>query len=212
MTTPVTPVPAAWYPDPAGSPRQRWWDGTQWTEHYSEPLPAQPIASLPYVAQPYGAQPAATLKAPEGTSAYNGFVYGIIGLLVLGNITVAPLFDPGYFASVTESAVSGAPNGYELFNVLTTLITWLFFALSVVLAFFDWRSLRDSGVQRPFHWAFAFLGAPLYLIGRGVVTRSRTGSGIATMWLGIAQIVINVVVFFTTFVFAFQYGLEAGSF
>ncbi|CAN5504302.1 hypothetical protein BH10ACT7_BH10ACT7_31130 [soil metagenome] len=30
--------PAAWYPDPAGGPRQRYWDGTQWTEHFHPPL------------------------------------------------------------------------------------------------------------------------------------------------------------------------------
>lgn len=31
---PVTPsVPAGWYPDPSGRFEQRYWDGTQWTEH-----------------------------------------------------------------------------------------------------------------------------------------------------------------------------------
>ena len=35
------PVPAGWYPDPAGPapdgrPQLRWWDGAQWTEHTSE--------------------------------------------------------------------------------------------------------------------------------------------------------------------------------
>jgi hypothetical protein len=29
----VPMTPAGWYPDPQGSPRQRYWDGTRWTEH-----------------------------------------------------------------------------------------------------------------------------------------------------------------------------------
>lgn len=34
MTT--SSVPAGWYPDPGGGSGQRYFDGTQWTEHRSD--------------------------------------------------------------------------------------------------------------------------------------------------------------------------------
>ncbi|RBY77920.1 scramblase [Blastococcus sp. TF02-09] len=37
MTQP--PPPAGWYPDPAGTPGARWWDGGAWTEHVQQPAP-----------------------------------------------------------------------------------------------------------------------------------------------------------------------------
>ena len=47
---PPTLPPADWYPDPAGSGRLRYFDGSAWTEHYSAPAPAQQVAP----AAPYG--------------------------------------------------------------------------------------------------------------------------------------------------------------
>lgn len=37
----MTNAQPGWYPDPAGNTgKLRYWDGTQWTEHYAEPQPA----------------------------------------------------------------------------------------------------------------------------------------------------------------------------
>ncbi|WP_022867390.1 DUF2510 domain-containing protein [Schaalia vaccimaxillae] len=40
MSTPIQ----GWYPDPAGSGRLRWWDGTTWTDHLRD-LPSQAAGS-----------------------------------------------------------------------------------------------------------------------------------------------------------------------
>jgi uncharacterized protein YxjI len=36
------PPPAGWYPDPAGTPGTRWWDGRAWTEHLRQAAPPPP--------------------------------------------------------------------------------------------------------------------------------------------------------------------------
>ena len=53
MRSAVADVVAGWYPDPAGGPAARWWDGHQWTNHLQ---PAQP-PSQGYAAAPYGGAP-----------------------------------------------------------------------------------------------------------------------------------------------------------
>jgi hypothetical protein len=67
-------APAGWYPDPAGSPAQRWWDGTAWTS-FTEPAVTQPAAAQPAAATTgYGSTvspPLPVASAPPGPSPYS---------------------------------------------------------------------------------------------------------------------------------------------
>lgn len=45
MTAP--PPPPGWYPDPAGSPATRWWDGQAWTEHLQQQAAPRPQYAEP---------------------------------------------------------------------------------------------------------------------------------------------------------------------
>ncbi len=78
-----TPIPAGWYPDPAGSFQQRWWTGESWTNDFAQyrptlvhsapvvetvvnPAPQQQAASsASYLSQ----QAAATMSASVGATA-----------------------------------------------------------------------------------------------------------------------------------------------
>ncbi|MCU1581798.1 MAG: hypothetical protein QOK46_792 [Microbacteriaceae bacterium] len=42
---PVPTAPFGWYPDPAGSPKLRWWNGSSWTDRLEAPRPALQIAT-----------------------------------------------------------------------------------------------------------------------------------------------------------------------
>lgn len=62
----MTQIPAGWYPDPAQThpARQRYWDGTGWTEHTHDPAPAVPTAASPASAPPPFPSYAAYAPAP----------------------------------------------------------------------------------------------------------------------------------------------------
>lgn len=55
---------AGWYPDPAGSPRQRWWDGSSWTESLRDAPAATPVTP-PAAPTPPTVAPVAPPAAPE---------------------------------------------------------------------------------------------------------------------------------------------------
>ncbi|TBN57127.1 DUF2510 domain-containing protein [Glaciihabitans arcticus] len=186
----MSTVIAGWYPDPAGSGRSRWWDGTQWTESYETPYTLAPQ----------------TLAAPVGTPAYNNWIWAIVGLLAVRTLlSGVPLVIPGYF----ESSASGATTGeFAMVDLVTGVISWILYGVTVALAYFDWRTLRDSGVPKPFHWAFAFLPTPVYLIGRAVVTRRRTGKGFATLWIAIVYMALSFIAFIGIVVAASIYAVD----
>lgn len=62
MSTPSAPIPAGWYPDPAGSFQQRWWTGTSWTNDFAQYRPTL-IHSAPVAESLQQAAPAEQLAA-----------------------------------------------------------------------------------------------------------------------------------------------------
>ena len=211
MTDDNSTTPAAgWYPDPAGTPRTRWWDGTRWTENYS--ASAAQTAATPWstptsqasngvdgapsaypAMQPYGAAPA--LKAPEGTSPSTPFIWL---LAVLPIVTLAlSVVQLATIDSLVESALADSGSSYTPLDITNYGVSLLIAAATVILAFFDARTLAARGVPRPFHWAwsfFALLGAPVYMIGRSVVVRRRVGSGLAPMFVNLSLILVGFII------------------
>jgi hypothetical protein len=172
-------TPAGWYPDPAGSSRNRWWDGATWTENFHDPLAAAQVN-------------APALKAPEGTSAYNPYILTMIVLLVVSFLSIFIAANPTTLAAAVEAESSDAPATTA--ELISNIINFALYVAWVVLAYFDHRALKNAGVPQPFHWAWTFLAAPIvYFIGRGVVTRRRTGSGIATMWIAIGYLIATFI-------------------
>ena len=83
--------------------------------------------------------------------------------------------------------------------VATTALSFVAYAATVALAFFDTKALEARGVVRPFHWAFSFIpnyGSTVYVIGRSIVARRRTGSGMSPMWVFIIMYVVTLIATF----------------
>ena len=191
MSTPTNPqVPAGWYPDPAGSARSRWWDGTQWTDHFSEPY--TPAAQ--------------NLTAPEGAKAYNVWIWLVV-LLPYVTFPLIFLINPTTLLGDLDLSGSRTDVTAQLDAQLAIfaspwwlLLTFLGYAITGLTIFFsykDWRALQADGVPQPFHWAFSFLSlvvGPVYAIGRAVVVKRRTGHGSAVLWVTIGLLVASIVI------------------
>lgn len=70
MTTP--PTPAGWYPDPDGFGRQRYWDGSAWTEHSSPGIPATPEPTDQHTSHEVAAGEQPTMVVPTRPAEAGG--------------------------------------------------------------------------------------------------------------------------------------------
>lgn len=178
-----TTAAAGWYDDPAGSGQKRWWDGTQWTEHLHDPA-----------LEVYGA--VATPVVSAGTPVYNAFIWLIVLLPLLPSFALLTFDMRGYMSRVSESPSQSSAAMFSPVYLVLMLLSWGIYLVTALLAFFDWKKLGRDGFVRPFHWAWSFVGAFVYVIGRSVVVRRRAGRGLLPIWVGIAVLVLNVVVVF----------------
>lgn len=68
--------PPMWCPDPEGTSRLRWWDGSKWTDHYAQiPAPVPSVPTVPAVSgshdsspsSAYGAMPVRRARGPASS-------------------------------------------------------------------------------------------------------------------------------------------------
>jgi hypothetical protein len=167
--------------------------------------PSVPANVPAYPAAAPAAAPAQTERRdiPTGTV----WIWLVVLLPVLSLLLLLFLDWQGLIDDIVSMAASPTTSGDA---AQTWAINWTFASLGltaasyvligaqIVFAYLDWRALRQRGVDRPFHWAWIFLALVIsngvYVIGRGVVLRRRTGSGMAPVWVWIAITVLGWVV------------------
>ena len=178
------PAPG-WFPDPAGSPLQRWWDGTAWTERTYDPISAASAAPV-----------RADMPADAKASTPWIWVIALLPLLsLLGLLLVdyRQYIEDSFLIQVDPGSIAQLPASFGQVLAVGAL-GWLVYLLSVLFAFLDWRALKKRGVAAPFHWAWAFLFVIPYVIGRAVVLKRRGRSYFAPMWVYLGIYVVTVVV------------------
>ena len=161
---------AGWYPDPSGSGRSKWWDGTGWAEEEWDARTENPPVGL--------SRPVVGPQLP----VYTPFIWVLVALPF-----VSFLFDALWAA--------GLDGGGDLTrDVLVSFSGLVFYAASVVMGYLDWQRLRRNGFVRPFHWAWGFLPV-IYVIGRTIVLRQiAPGRGMAPVWLLLAGVLVGWII------------------
>lgn len=170
-----------------------------------------PVAPLTPVSMAAPASSATPSTPNAGSGAAQGYGYAaptaattaetntwqIWALALLPLFTIPFLFTIDisvFFPAPGEDPLSAQLRQYtDPGYLITSAAGWLLYGLSIPLAIYDRRALLARGIDRPFHWAFAFLGNIVYVIGRSVVVRRRTGQGLAPLWAAIAVQVIGLI-------------------
>jgi hypothetical protein len=183
MTNPGGTAAPGWYPDPRGSGALRWWTGTGWSEHLAAPP------------NPYGPVQRRTLAA--GTPVYTVWIWLVVFLPLVSALSFLFLHPQLPAFTELESGRIGVSDPFALLGgpvyFVVVSLGWLLSAVMIVSSWLDYRELTRRGVERPFHWAWSFLGI-VYPIGRSVIVRKVAGRGIAPMWCAIGVELAAIVI------------------
>ena len=172
--------PAGWYPDPSGGRGTRWWDGQQWTQHVSDPALQVYASNEPRRVDP-------------STPIYTPWIWLIVLLPLLSLVTLL-FWDMDSYLTASMSTDDPFAQYSDPGYLVEQGTGWLIYGVSVLFAFLDRRVLLQRGFDRPFHWAWTFLGGIVYIIGRSVIVRRRSGRGLLPIWVYIAVFVVSMIV------------------
>jgi phosphate starvation-inducible membrane PsiE len=186
VTDQVT-APAGWYADPHGAPALRWWDGANWTDH---------LATT--------GGPAARRALPADVSPDTPWIWlaVLLPVLSLGTLFALDVRD------MMQGMVEQPNNPFAVYGVgylAAVAASYLIAGVVVWFSYLDWKALKAKGVDRPFHWAWAFfIGYPVYVIGRSVIVHQVSKRGLGPIWAYIGVVVLSFIVCAVWFVWIFQ--------
>jgi hypothetical protein len=185
-------VPAGWYPDPAGSPDARWWDGLRWTSELRSPVPA-PTSSVPaaftvsktsaYV--PFQSEQRITAASvPRGTS-YTRAGWWIAASPIWSLLPQSALL--ALFGSFSDKPGATLP----LAVVAVSIVGWI---ILVALSFADAAGLRTGGNRSTGSPLWMLLSPLAYLIARAFhIARWDSSPWGLLIWFIVASVVAPVV-------------------
>jgi Protein of unknown function (DUF2510) len=167
------PIPAGWYPDPAGGDGKRWWDGRIWTQDVQAPEapPALPDFGN-YVHAEF--RPTVPLPVVEPGIAYTRESWWIAGSPLWVVVPQAAIYE--VFSSLAPLPVSSEILGGALLSALA----W---AILVGLAFADRAGLLRGGNETAASPWWTLLTPLAYLIVRARHVQSyATGGWASVIW------------------------------
>lgn len=171
---------AGWYPDPAGSPQERWWGGLNWTENLRDVPVAAPAWPAAGVGMPSPAAPAQPAYKPMGGWNANpdgpgGRLYrptiGTPNTLPIWFLAVSPVVG---FIVIVIGVFSSVPSAYlAIGSTIGALV------IVVAAVFWDTAILKERGfpIATPLWLLVGLVGPPLGLIAYLIMRSVALGSG-----------------------------------
>ncbi|MHC6222241.1 DUF2510 domain-containing protein [Arthrobacter sp. MMS24-S77] len=190
--------PAAGQPGQAGTGQPAAQAGAPWPA-VAQPGAPQAAASWPAAAGPgqYAGpvQPAPRPEISRQTPVYNPFIW-LVTLLPVITLIILMIWNPVFHVRIVGArrVPTLDPSAFSVPYFLLIVSAWLIYGVSVLLSYLDWQKLQKDGVVRPFHWAWAFLGAGVYVVGRSVIVHKVAPQrGLAPVWALIALTAVSFI-------------------
>lgn len=194
-------TPAGWYPDPAGSGKDRWWDGSAWTEQLAArpvvpSMLAQAAPQTPHQGQYVPSTQHGQHWQPAAPTSQDSNTPWIWLIVLLPVVAIIPIFFwdfRGYLLDTMTNPRGAMMSTFSPAYIAMIVVSWVCYGASVWFAYRDYATLGQRGHQRRFHWAWTFLSSLVYIIGRSVMVRRAVGRGLAPMWVSIALSVASTI-------------------
>ncbi|MCU1544455.1 MAG: hypothetical protein JWM50_2320 [Microbacteriaceae bacterium] len=156
---------------------------------------SQHAAPTPSFDSLFGAEPATRASARRTAAAPGPYATvhaesPLVSTAPAWIIAMLPLFQ--LVLSLLLLTALGMGSNVSVFIAILTVP----YLIVIVLAFVDQRMLRRRGVERPAHWTWSLLTAPIYLVARAraVVRESGHGIGPVLVWFGLGTLHLASVV------------------